>query len=243
MEFCGKVVLISGASSGIGKEISKLYKLHGAKVIGLYNSKDILEIEELKLNIDFYKVDVRNTKECEYFYKKIIDKYGKIDILINCAGIVSDALTENMTEEQFDNVINVNLKGVWNLTRLVGPQMKKNKYGCIINISSIVGEFGNIGQVNYSASKAGIIGMTKSWAKEFARGNGNVRVNAISPGYTMTEMLKDVPKKLIDKYEEQIILGRLAKPIEIANVALFLGSELSSYITGTVIEVNGGMRL
>lgn len=244
MNLSGKIAIVSGASSGIGKEIAKIYRLHGAKVIGFYNSKNILELEEdLKGKIDFYKVDISNTKECEYIYKKIIEKYKKVDILVNCAGITSDALTKNMTEEQFDDVLKVNLKGVWNLTRLVGPQMQKNKEGCIINISSIVGEYGNIGQVNYSATKAGIIGMTKTWAKEFAMNNENVRVNAISPGYTMTNMLKTVPKELIEIYKKQTILGRLAEPSEIANVALFLASELSSYITGTVIEVNGGMRL
>ena len=142
-----------------------------------------------------------------------------------------------------DAVINVNLKGVFNLTRLFGPKMEENNYGSIINISSVVGVFGNIGQANYAASKAGVIGMTKTWAKEFARKGANVRCNAIAPGYIMTDMLKTVPQELLDKFAKMTMLGRLGQPHEIANAALFLASEEASYVTGQVLEVNGGMRL
>ena len=152
-------------------------------------------------------------------------------------------MTRKMTDEQFDAVIAVNLKGVFNLTRLIGPLMEQNGYGSIINISSVVGVFGNIGQANYAASKAGVIGMSKTWAKEFARKGANVRCNAIAPGYIMTDMLKTVPQELLDKFAKLTMLGRLGQPSEIASAALFLASDESSYVTGQVLEVNGGMRL
>ena len=167
----------------------------------------------------------------------------RIDILVNCAGITRDAMTKKMSEEQFDQVMEVNVKGVWNLTRLIGPAMQANKSGSIINISSVVGIFGNVGQSNYAASKAAVIGMTKSWAKEFALKGGNVRVNAVAPGYTETNMLSTVPVELLEKFRSSTALGRLAEPVEIANSVLFLASDLSSYITGEVLNVNGGMRL
>jgi 3-oxoacyl-[acyl-carrier protein] reductase len=143
----------------------------------------------------------------------------------------------------FDAVIAVNLKGVFNLTRLFGPLMEENNYGSIINISSVVGVFGNIGQANYAASKAGVIGMSKTWAKEFARKGANVRCNAIAPGYIMTDILKTVPQELLDKFAKLTMLGRLGQPHEIAAAAAFLASDDASYVTGQVIEVNGGMRL
>ena len=148
-----------------------------------------------------------------------------------------------MSEQQWDEVIDVNLKSVWNLTRLLCPIMQRSHAGSIINISSVVGIFGNIGQVNYAASKAGLIGLTKSLAKELALKGGGIRVNAVAPGYTMTDMMKTVPQKLLEQFKEQTMLGRLADPIEIANAVLFLASDLSSYVTGEVLNVNGGMRL
>ena len=188
-------------------------------------------------------MDVSSTKDCERVYTEITALYDHIDILVNCVGITCDAMTRKMTEKQFDQVIAINLKGVWNLTRLIGPMMQEKKYGSIINISSIVGIYGNIGQANYAATKAGVIGMTKSWAKEFALKGGNVRVNAIAPGYTMTNMMKTVPENLLERFRNVTMLGRLAEPIEIANAVLFLASDLASYITGEVLNVSGGMRL
>lgn len=143
----------------------------------------------------------------------------------------------------WDSVVAVNLTGVFYLTRLVGPLMMEKGYGSIINISSVVGEFGNIGQTNYAATKAGVIGMTKTWAKEFARKGANVRANAIAPGYVMTDILKTVPQELLDDFAKKTMLGRLGQPVEIANAALFLAGEESSYVTGHVLSVNGGMRL
>lgn len=200
-------------------------------------------IESENKNLTMLKADVSSTTDCERVYGEIKDLVDHIDILVNCAGITRDAMTRKMTEEQFDQVVAVNLKGVWNLTRLVGPAMQAQQSGSIINISSVVGVFGNIGQCNYAATKAGVIGMTKSWAKEFALKGGNVRVNAVAPGYTMTNMMKTVPENLLEKFCGQTMLGRLAEPEEIANAVLFLASDLASYVTGEVLNVNGGMRL
>lgn len=233
-----KVAVIIGASRGIGYETAKLFVKEGATVIGTYNNT---KPEDDK--IDFYKLDITNREEVSSFVNNIIEKYTKIDILVNNAGITADALTRKMTDEQFDKVINTNLIGTFNVTRLIGPIMQQNNGGSIINVSSIVGVYGNIGQANYAASKSGIIGMTHTWAKEFAMKGGNVRVNAIAPGYTMTDMLKTVPEELLDKFKENTLLKRLAEPIDIANAILFLASDNSSYITDEVINVNGGMKL
>lgn len=233
-----KTAVVSGAGGGIGTAIVKTLTDYGATVVGIGVSE---EIEDK--SIDYYVCDVADSKACGIIIADIISKYGRIDVLVNCAGITRDAMTKKMSEEQFDEVIAVNLKGVWNLTRFIGPHMQSNHQGSIINISSVVGVYGNIGQSNYAAAKAGVIGMTKSWAKEFALKDGNVRVNAIAPGYTMTNMLKTVPQKLLDQFASQTMLGRLAYPEEIANVVLFLASDLASYVTGTTIQVDGGIRL
>ena len=182
------------------------------------------------------KTDFKNNE-----YAK--EKFGKIDILVNNAGITRDAMTRKMTDEQWDLVVDINLKGIFNLVRYVGPFMEEIGGGSIINISSVVGEYGNIGQANYAASKAGVIGMTMTWAKEFARKGAAVRVNAIAPGYTMTSILSTVPQDLLDKFAKMTMLGRLGQPEEIAKAALFLVSDDASYVTGQTLNVNGGMRL
>ncbi len=234
-----KVAVVTGASNGIGRSIVDVFIENGAIVFGL----DIVESQSWRDNLTILKADVSKSSDCERIYNEITKLNGGIDILVNCAGITRDAMTRKMTEEQFDQVIAVNLKGVWNLTRLFGPAMQARKTGSIINISSVVGVYGNIGQVNYAASKAGVIGMTKSWAKEFSLKGGNVRVNAVAPGYTLTDMMKTVPENLLERFRGATMLGRLAEPVEIANSVLFLASDLSSYVTGEVINVNGGMRL
>ena len=234
-----KIAVVTGASNGIGKAIVDVFIENGAKVIGL----DIVEAESWNDKLTMLKVDVSSTVDCERVYGDICGIAERVDILVNCAGITRDAMTRKMTEEQFDQVIAVNLKGVWNLTRLIGPAMQAQCSGSIINISSVVGVFGNIGQANYAATKAGVIGMTRSWAKEFSLKGGNVRVNAVAPGYTMTNMMKTVPENLLEKFRGTTMLGRLAEPIEIANAVLFLASDLASYVTGEVLNVNGGMRL
>ena len=234
-----KIAVVTGASNGIGRAITNTFLRNGARVIGL----DLEEGEDRNPELIPLKADVSSTAECERVWQEISLITDHIDILVNCAGITRDALTKKMTEEQFDQVIAVNLKGVWNLTRLIGPAMQARQTGSIINISSVVGIYGNIGQANYAATKAGVIGLTRSWAKEFAMKGGNVRVNAVAPGYTMTNMMKTVPENLLEKFRGQTMLGRLAEPEEIAGAVLFLASDLASYVTGEVLNVNGGMRL
>ncbi|MDY0010467.1 MAG: 3-oxoacyl-ACP reductase FabG [Candidatus Izemoplasmatales bacterium] len=239
MKLKDKVAVITGGAKGIGAEIAKLYALEGAKVVAV----DMGEMTYEQENVEFYRLNITDTEGCKKFFDDIIAKYGRIDILVNNAGITRDAMTRKMTDEMWDAVINVNLKGIFNLVRYIGPQMEANNYGAIINISSVVGVFGNIGQANYAATKAGVIGLTKTWAKEFARKGAPVRVNAIAPGYVMTDILKTVPQDLLDQFAALTMLKRLGQPEEIAKVALFLASDDASYITGQTIQADGGMRL
>jgi len=239
MKLKDKVAVVTGGSRGLGQAMAELFVKEGAKVIAV----DMGDMAYENEHVEYYNLNVTDAQGCKEFYDYAIEKYGKIDILINNAGITRDALTRKMTDEQWDVVIDVNLKGVFNLTRYFGPHMQANQSGSIINISSVVGVFGNIGQANYAATKAGLLGLTKTWAKEFALKGGNVRVNAIAPGYTMTDILKTVPQDLLDKFASMTMLNRLGQPDEIATVALFLASDDASYITGQTISVDGGMRL
>jgi 3-oxoacyl-[acyl-carrier protein] reductase len=239
MRLKGKVAVVTGGANGIGKEISLRFAQEGATVI----AADMAELTFKQENVVGYILNVTDGAQCKKFFDDVIEKYGKIDILVNNAGITRDALTRKMTDEQWDLVIDVNLKGVFNLVRHIGPQMMAINGGSIINISSVVGEYGNIGQANYSATKAGLLGLTKTWAKEFARKGAPVRCNAIAPGYVMTDILKTVPEELLQKFAGLTMLKRLGQPEEIANAALFLASDESSYVTGHTLSVNGGMRL
>ena len=239
MRLENKVAVVTGGAQGLGKEMAVRFASEGAKVVAV----DMQELPYEEKNVAGKILNVTDTEAVKKFYDEVIEEYGKIDILVNNAGVTADAMTRKMTDEQWNKVLNVNLKGVFNLTRHIGPQMEQNGGGSIINISSVVGVFGNIGQANYAASKAGIIGLTKTWAKEFARKGVPVRVNAIAPGYVMTDILKTVPQDLLDKFASMTMLKRLGQPEEIGNAALFLASEEASYITGQVINVNGGMRL
>ncbi|WP_426348799.1 beta-ketoacyl-ACP reductase [Alloiococcus sp. CFN-8] len=239
MRLKDKVAIITGGARGLGQSMAELFATEGAKVIAC----DMGEMTYSHEGVEGYSLNVTDGEACKKFFDYVMDKYKRIDILVNNAGITRDALTRKMSDEQFDMVINVNLKGVFNLTRHVGPAMQQQGNGSIINISSIVGEYGNIGQANYAATKAGVIGMTKSWAKEFSMKGAQVRVNSIAPGYTMTDILKTVPQDLLDSFAKQTMLGRLGQPEEIAKAALFLASDESSYITGHTLSVNGGMRL
>ncbi len=239
MKLKDKVAVVTGGSRGLGQAMAELFVKEGAKVIAV----DMGDMAYENEHVEYYNLNVTGAQGCKEFYDYAVEKYGKIDILINNAGITRDALTRKMTDEQWDLVIDVNLKGVFNLTRYFGPHMQANQSGSIINISSVVGVFGNIGQANYAATKAGLLGLTKTWAKEFALKGGNVRVNAIAPGYTMTDILKTVPQDLLDKFASMTMLNRLGQPDEIATVALFLASDDASYITGQTISVDGGMRL
>ena len=239
MRLEGKIAIVTGGAKGLGGEMAQLFAKEGAKVI----AADMMPLSYENENVEYYQLNVTDAPACEALTNYAKEKYGRIDVLVNNAGITKDAMTRKMTDEQWDAVIAVNLKGVFNLTRYVGPLMQQQGGGSIISISSVVGVFGNIGQANYAATKAGIIGLTMTWAKEFALKGGNVRVNAIAPGYTMTDILKTVPQDLLDKFAAMTMLGRLGQPIEIANAALFLASEEASYITGQVLQVDGGMRL
>lgn len=239
MRLENKVAVVTGAAKGLGGEMAQLFAKEGAKVIAL----DLSELTYQSENVEYYKLNVSDPEACKQFFDYAKEKYGRIDILVNNAGITRDAMTRKMTDEMWDLVISVNLKGVFNLTRYVGPFMEEIGGGSIINIASVVGEYGNIGQANYAASKAGVIGLTKTWAKEFARKGVPVRVNAIAPGYIMTDMMNTVPEDLLQKFASLTMLGRLGQPEEIAKAALFLASDDASYVTGHVLSVNGGMRL
>jgi 3-oxoacyl-[acyl-carrier protein] reductase len=239
MRLQGKIAVVTGGAKGIGQCIAQRFSGEGAKVIAC----DMGEPTYDDPNVEFYKLDVSDSEACQRFFGDITVKYPRIDILVNNAGITRDALTRKMTDDQWTQVINVNLNGVFYLTRHIGPLMQAAQGGSIINISSVVGEYGNIGQANYAASKSALFGLTKSWAKEFAMKGGNVRVNAIAPGYILTDILKTVPQELLDKFAGQTMLGRLGQPEEIANAALFLAGDESVYITGHTLSVNGGMRL
>ncbi len=239
MRLNGKVEVITGAAKGLGAAMAQLFADEGAKVI----AADMGEMTYQHCGVEYFNLNVTDVDACQKFFEEVTAKYGKVDILVNNAGITRDSLTRKMTHDQWDVVMDVNMRSIFNLVRLFGPQMQMNDYGSIINISSVVGVYGNIGQANYAATKAGVIGASKSWAKEFAMKGANVRVNVIAPGYTMTDILKTVPQELLDKFAAMTMLGRLGQPEEIAKAALFLASEDASYVTGHVLNVDGGMRL
>ena len=240
-----KVAFITGGTRGIGRQIALTLSENNFDIVVNYRTENealkTLKEEIENNNVNFYAVqgDVSNFNDTEKMVKEIIEKYSKIDVLINNAGITKDNLIARMKKEDFEDVINVNLIGTFNVTKNVVPYMMKQRNGRIINISSVVGINGNAGQSNYSASKAGIIGFTKSLAKEL--GSRNILVNAIAPGFIetqMTDVLKDEVKEEIVK---KIPLRRTGKPQDVANVVKFLSSEDSSYITGQIIQVDGGM--
>lgn len=243
----GKTAVITGGSRGIGKGIALKFAAEGAD-IAITNIIDneefaeaIKEIQDLGIKVKGYVSDASVYNEAEKVIDQIVKDFGKIDILVNNAGITRDTLLMRMTEEQWDQVLTVNLKSVFNLTKAAIKPMMKQKNGSIINMSSVVGVSGNAGQSNYSASKAGIIGFTKSVAKEL--GSRNVRCNAIAPGFILTEMTSKLPDDVKSDWISKIPLRRGGLPEDVANVALFLASDLSSYITGQTISVCGGMAM
>ena len=242
-----KVAVITGGTTGIGKEIALELTKNGYNIaINYRNETDTMndlkqEIESNNVKCIFVRADVSNFEETENMVKEIINEFGKIDVLVNNAGITQDGLIMRMKKESFDQVVNINLGGTFNVTRNVVPYMVKQRSGRIINVSSVVGIAGNAGQSNYAASKAGIIGLTKSLAKELS--SRGILVNAIAPGFIETKMTDKLGENVKQSILEQIPLGRMGEPKEVAKVVKFLASDDSSYITGQVIHIDGGMLI
>ncbi len=245
MRLTNKVALITGASRGIGKATAHKFAKEGARVVVCDLDDAVAEtVAEIRLqggSAIGFKVDVTRSDSIATMVKGALASYGQIDVLVNNAGIVADAQLKKMTDEQFDRVIDVNLKGTYNCTKAVVDVMLERRSGVVLNASSIVGIYGNFGQTNYAASKFGVIGMAKTWARELGR--HGIRVNAVCPGFIETSIIKDMPEKVVRGMEERIPLGRLGKPEEVANTFAFLASDEASYINGAVIEVCGGMTL
>jgi 3-oxoacyl-[acyl-carrier protein] reductase len=238
-----KVTIITGGAQGIGKTTVEMFASEGAKVImwDINEEKGKKTVDyflEQGLEIEFNYVDTTKYPSVENAAKNVFEKYGRIDILINNAGITRDATLLNMTLEQWQQVIDVNLTGVFNCTKAVAPYMVQNKGGRIINTSSLVGIYGNFGQTNYAATKSGVVGITKVWARELSK--HGITVNAVAPGFIETDTLKTIPDKVIKSIQEKIPLGRLGRPEDIANAYIFLASDQASYISGSVLSVDGG---
>ncbi|ACO03991.1 MAG TPA: 3-oxoacyl-[acyl-carrier-protein] reductase [Persephonella sp.] len=242
MDFKGKLVLVTGSTRGIGKAIATAFAQKGADVIVTGRNKANAELVAQNISNEFgvnaYGVELDFSKDIKEQWKEI-DKIGHVDILVNNAGLTRDTLFIRMKDEDWNEVINANLTGTFKVTQLAVKGMMKKRWGRIINISSIIGFIGNPGQVNYSTTKAGLIGFTKSLAKELA--SRNITVNAVAPGFIETDMTAELPAELKEKYLEQIPLGRFGKAEDVANTVLFLASDYASYITGETIHVNGGM--
>ena len=241
----GKTAIITGATRGIGRGIAEVFAQQGANVLFTYSSSSDLakEIEDnlSKENVIVkgYKSDASNFENCQKLVDQITEEFDTVDILINNAGITRDNLLMRMQEEDFDKVIEVNLKSVFNMTKAIQRTMLKQRFGSIINMSSVVGVKGNAGQSNYAASKAGIIGFSKSIALEL--GSRNIRCNVIAPGFIETEMTEILDEKVVQEWRNSIPLKRGGTPLDIANTCVWLGSEMSSYVTGQTIHVNGGL--
>jgi len=246
MKLEGRVAIITGAAAGIGFATAERFAAEGAKLV-------LCDVNEARVgeaatrlaaggvSVDAHKVDVTNRAEVDAVVAATLARHGRIDILVNNAGITKDARLAKMSEAQFDAVIDVNLKGVFHCAQAVAAVMTEQGRGVILNASSVVGLYGNFGQTNYAASKFGVIGFTKTWAREL--GPKGVRVNAVCPGFVNTEILQTVPDKVLDGMKEHCWMRRLAEPSEIAAIYAFLASDDASYVNGTTIEASGGMSL
>ncbi|MDX1332036.1 MAG: 3-oxoacyl-[acyl-carrier-protein] reductase [Robiginitalea sp.] len=241
----GKKVIVTGASRGIGRGIATVFANHGADVAFTYSSSEgpARELQEelsaLGVTARAYKSNAASFEACESLVSQVLEDFGGVDVLINNAGITRDNLLMRMSEGDFDEVIATNLKSVFNMTKAIQRTLLKQRSGSIINISSVVGVKGNAGQANYAASKAGVIGFTKSMALEL--GSRNIRCNVIAPGFIETEMTQKLDEKTVQSWRDAIPLRRGGSPEDVANACLFLASDLSSYITGQVLNVDGGM--
>jgi len=237
-----KVAIITGAAKGIGFATAQRFAQEGAKVVITDINQDAVKSAAAETpHAEGYAMNVTDRASIQSVVDQVIQKYGRIDILINNAGITQDARLIKMTEAQFDTVIDVNLKGVFNCTQLIVPHMLEAGSGAVVNASSVVGLYGNFGQTNYSATKFGVIGFTKTWAREL--GPKGIRVNAVCPGFIATEMVKAMPENILQDIERRSWLGRLGTPAEMANVYLFLASDESSYVNGVALEASGGISL
>lgn len=248
MENAQRVVVITGGSKGIGRKIAlKFAKENPIIIIAHYDPDEsasdetLAMLKKLDIRCESCKVDVSSKSEVEAMFEDILSKYGRVDTLINNAGITKDGLIMRMSENDWDLVLNVNLKSVFNCTQTVIRSMIKNRKGTIVNISSVSGQMGVAGQANYSASKAGIMGFTKTVAREVA--SRGITVNAVAPGFIQTEMTDALPQKTIDSYLSQIPLGRLGTTDDVAETVYWLCSDSASYITGQIIHVNGGLYM
>jgi len=243
MRLQGKVAIITGAARGIGRETALLFAAEGAKVVIcdlLDEGEEVAEeIRSRGGEAIFYKLDVTDREAVKRMVDAVVERYGRIDILVNNAGITRDAQFLKMTEEDWDKVIAVNLKGVFNVTQAVAPVMVAQGKGKVVNAASVVALYGNFGQTNYVASKAGVIGMTKVWARELGR--KGINVNAVAPGFIQTEMTAKVPEKVLQMVRERTPLGRLGTPRDVAYAYLFLASDESDYVNGAVLSVDGGL--
>jgi 3-oxoacyl-[acyl-carrier protein] reductase len=247
-----KVCLITGGAAGIGKATAQKFLEEGATVIicDVNEKQGKAAVEELGGNVTFYQVDVTNREAVQAWVDDVIAKFGRVDVLVNNAGITRDGLfvkfkdgevVSQMSEKDFDLVINVNLKGVFNCAQAVTPQMIKQNSGVILNASSIVGLYGNFGQTNYAATKFAVIGMTKTWARELGR--YQIRVNAVCPGFILTEMVQKMPEKILESLATKTPLQRMGVPADVANLYAWLASDEATFITGAALSVDGGMVL
>lgn len=243
--FNNKICVVTGAAQGIGRTIVERFAQNGATMVyALDMNGEVLSNAFMDLdNVKPIVVNICDRSAIEVLVKQIENDFGKVDVLVNNAGITRDALIDKMTEQDWDMVVDVNLKGVFNLTQAIAPMMMANNYGSIVTMSSVVGTDGNIGQTNYAATKGGVIAMTKGWAKEFARKGAQVRANCVAPGFVETPMTADLPEKVLNMMKEKTPLGRMGTPDDIANGVEFLASDKSSFITGQVLKVDGGLVL
>ncbi|WP_079527408.1 3-oxoacyl-ACP reductase FabG [Halobacillus hunanensis] len=246
MRLKDKVAIITGSANGIGLEAARRFAGEGASVVMADFDKEKGKERERELQKDgydviFIQVNVADRSSVDSLMDRVKEEFGRIDILVNNAGITRDAMLSKMTVEQFQQVIDVNLTGVFHCAQAVLPAMKEQAKGKIINTSSVTGTYGNVGQTNYAAAKAGLIGMTKTWAKELGR--KGINVNAVAPGFTETGMVAEVPEKVIDQMVGQVPMQRLGRPEDIANAYLYLASDESDYVNGHVLHVDGGIMM
>ena len=248
MPFQNKVVLITGGAAGIGKATAERFAEASARVVICDLNEEAGRATAQTLGVDFYEVNVADRQDVQNWIDAVAEKYGRIDVLVNNAGVLRDnmlvkvkdgELVKQMPESDWDLVISVNLKGVFNCAQAVAPVMINQGSGVILNATSIAGLDGNFGQTNYVATKAGVVGMTQVWARELGR--HGIRVNAIAPGFTLTEMVRQMPEKILDRMQSHVPLGRLGVPRDIANAYFWLASDEASYVSGVTLRVDGGI--